>query len=107
MFCKLCDCIVLTQGKIALVDYEDRQRIGLTGWQAKLSRGGWYAYKPVTDKGRTKYVYMHRLIMNCPVNKIVHHKNGDGLDNRKANLEIMSYAEHEQLSRHRRIAKRT
>lgn len=105
-FCELCDCIVLTKGKRAFVDYEDRKRIGIRGWKAKLSRGGWYAYKTIVRNGRTKYIYMHRLIMNCPLGFIVHHRNGNGLDNRRVNLVIMTQQEHEQLSRHLRIARK-
>lgn len=105
-FCPLCDCIVLTNNKRAYVDFEDRHRIGLKGWKAKKSRGGWYAFKKARHGYLTQYVYMHRLIMNCPRGLIVHHKNRNTLDNRKSNLIIMTPEEHEHISRNLRIAKK-
>lgn len=106
MQCDLCDSIQLTCGKRAIVDPQDRQLVGLTGWKAKLSRGGWYAYKPVITKNETRYVYMHRLIAHTPKGMICHHRNGNGLYNRRANLQNMTPNEHEQLSRMLRIARK-
>lgn len=105
-FCPWCDSIVLSGGKRAYVDYEDRRRVGLRGWKAKLSRGGWYACKKIVHYGRTKHIYMHRLIMNTPQGMICHHGKGGTLDNRKQNLQNMTEAEHEQLHRHLRIARK-
>ena len=55
-------------------------------------------YRKGKTKGRT--VYLHRQIMEAELNRalnwdeVVHHKNGDGSDNRIENLMLMSRKEH-------------
>jgi hypothetical protein len=46
-------------------------------------------------------IRLHRLIMNVGKGdkRVVHHINGDTLDNRKYNLMIMSTSEHNRLPR--------
>lgn len=98
--------IRLSGGKVALVDPGDWVKLNRKNWKAKLARGGWYAIRTTVVNGRKKYTYMHRLIMNTPKEEICHHRNGNGLDNRKLNLENMAPTEHDQLSRMRRIARK-
>lgn len=44
---------------------------------------------------------MHRMILNCPKEKVVHHINGNPLDNRKMNLTILTKAEHNLMKKGR------
>lgn len=97
--------IKLTKGKVALVDPVDWILYDRPGWKAKKSRGGWYAYRVDFVNDRFWYTYLHRLIAHTPPGMICHHRNGYGLDDRRVNLENMTPAEHEQLSRMRRIAR--
>ena len=70
--------VVLTNGKSAIVDDEDFDRINSVKWYCD-SLG--YARRNLGDG---KCVYMHREIMAGT--SIVDHTNGDKLDNRKSNL---------------------
>ena len=64
-------------------------------------RKGEKFYKRINIKGQT--VLLHRYVMECHLSRtlspdeIVHHVNGDTLDNRIENLQIMTNAEHVRL----------
>lgn len=74
--------IDLTQGKTALIDDEDWHIINRLIWHANFQHSTWYA---VTRDG----IRMHRILLYVTDSTIqVDHINGDGLDNRKANLRL-------------------
>ena len=73
----------------ALVDDEDFPSLDNYRWHTIKDRSNpnRYAYGWV-DK---KHVLMHKFIVNeLDPNRIVHHINGNTLDNRKSNLEVYS-----------------
>jgi hypothetical protein len=78
--------IPLTQNKFAIVDVEDYEKLSVGRWHLFEGKKNFYA---VRTEGR-KNVFMHRRIMRSPSNCIVDHINRNGLDNRKANLRIVS-----------------
>ena len=78
--------IELTRDKIALVDDEDFE------W---LNQWKWYAAGNYVR--RNPGISMHRLIMGTLPKMEIHHKNGNGLDNRRANLVEMTESEHSKL----------
>ena len=49
--------------------------------------------KYACTKYKNNRIMMHRLIMNCPKDKVVDHINGNTLDNRKSNLRICTQHE--------------
>ncbi len=83
--------IPLTQGKYALVDVEDYERVNQYKWHIRRSNRSntYYAARTVfVSKYNRKLVPMHRFIINAPDGLEVYHINGDGFDNRKANLRL-------------------
>ncbi len=79
-----------------LVDAEDLEKISGFKWNiANCSRHNVpKLYARVTwHKGRSRTYYMHRVIMGEPLGMVVDHKNGNGLDNRRCNLEITTIKE--------------
>jgi hypothetical protein len=83
--------IPLTQGKYAIVDPEDYERIARHKWFAVRYERGYYAVRAAKDsKERQRNVRMHREIMGEPKGEIIDHINHNGLDNRKANLRVVT-----------------
>lgn len=87
--------IPLTQGQHALVDDADYERVSQHKWHIKRYSGG-LAYATGRPNGGERKVLMHRFILNPPDGFEVDHINGDGLDNRRANLRVCSHAENQK-----------
>jgi len=85
--------IPLTQGKFALVDAEDYEQMMKYNWYAWYKRGHISARR---ESGKN----LAREIMGVPRGAEVMHKNHDGLDCRKSNLQIVS---HSEASQHKRL----
>jgi len=95
--------IKLSGGKYTVVDVEDYPKLAQYDWQLYESKSkNLYAVR--FDNGN--FIKMHRVIMNAPLGKIVDHKYGDGLNNRKVNLRIVTKAQN-QLNRRKTTAKTT
>lgn len=87
--------IPLTQGKVAIVDDEDYDRLVAMGkWQIEKRKNTIYATKKILVNGVMKRVYMHSIVMQANGAQ-VDHKFGDGLDNRKENLRICTHAQNQ------------
>ncbi len=86
----------------ALVDEEDRERLSHYAWSPSQKRNHIAAVRrePRGD-GTYRLVYMHREVLGVePDNPlVVDHISGDTLDNRKANLRLLTAAENAQNRR--------
>jgi hypothetical protein len=78
--------IKLTQNKYSAVDEDDFIKLNRYKWHYNVKRKGDQGY--AQRKSKNKIIYMHDFIVNCPPNKIVDHKDGDSLNNKKENLRI-------------------
>lgn len=92
--------ILLTKGEVAIVDWGDHQRLTNYRWQVKVDPCG-VKYAKRAEGKRT--LLMHREILNLsPKDQCVDHINGDGLDNRRINLRVVSSAQNKFNSIRRR-----
>ncbi len=96
--------IPLTRGLHAIVDAADYDWLSQYKWYAgKPTRAGKiYARRALPGGGD---MFMHRMIMQPPKDKVVDHLNGNSLDNRRCNLLVCTQTENIQNSRPRRDSK--
>jgi hypothetical protein len=81
--------IYLGEGEWTILDSEDYYRYGSYKWLLGGRKKKFYATGGIKNKkGEVEISRLHRMIMNPPKRRVVDHKNGDGLDNRRANLRI-------------------
>ena len=81
--------IELRNGQVALIDEMDWGLVGqYHPWRRMDGDRTSYAFCSERVNGKNKATFMHRLIMAAPSDKVVHHINQNGLDNRRENLEI-------------------
>jgi hypothetical protein len=96
--------IVLTKGKIALVDDSDFEKVSQFKWYASFSGNLYYAIRNVWIKKEKRYtrIYLHRYLLDLTdPTAIVDHINGNTLDNRSINLRICNYSQNTQNSKRR------
>ena len=83
--------IPLTQGKMAIVDNEDFEWLSQWKWHIIKGPTTYYAARADYSQKPRQYLYMHRVIMNLPPEEEVDHIDGNGLDNRRANLRSCTH----------------
>ena len=86
----------------AYVSDEDFDLVGQFDWKCIFSGKCFYAVR------EDRWMFMHRLIMHDflrgKVSMVVHHLNGNGVDNRRDNLELMTRYKHTRM--HRAVRKK-
>lgn len=87
--------IPLTKGLVTIIDDEDFERVNKYKWHLLLrnTRRTSYATRSSEVGGTKKTVYLHRFILNASNGLQVDHINGNGLDNRKSNLRLVTHSE--------------
>lgn len=88
--------ISLSKGQVAIVDAIDYEELSAFKWHAHCTHGIWYAMRKAFVDGKRTTLLMHRVLMNVSGKKTVDHINGNGLDNRRANLRLATYTENNQ-----------
>ena len=81
--------IPLTKNKFAIIDDKDCELVSGYSWQENHG----YARTAIYHDKSQRYIYMHRLIMECPESLEVDHINNNKLDNRWTNLRLCSRSE--------------
>ncbi len=86
--------ILLRDGKTAIIDSADIQKVEGFTWFSVSSKGKSYvcAYPKVK---------MHRLLLEATIGVTVDHVNGDGLDNRRQNIRLATQTENTRNVRYR------
>lgn len=77
--------ILLSKGKVVLIDKEDEVELQGWKWVAIPQGHRWRARGHRKVNGKREWVYMHRLILGIYEDEI-DHIDGDPLNNRKSNL---------------------
>lgn len=90
--------IPLTQGKVALVDDADYERVIKYKWNARRFKYTYYAWHTLGRGGRS--IALHRFVMDAKPGEFVDHIDHDGLNCTRANLRICTRT---QNARNRKI----
>ena len=77
----------LTKGMVAMVDDKDFSKLNQWKWSALKSK---YTHYAVRGKGK---IYMHREVLGAPKGKVVDHLNGNGLDNTRKNIRVVTQSD--------------
>jgi hypothetical protein len=103
--------IPLTQGKFAIVDPADYPRLAKFKWRLCRTKGKnvLYAERSIRlpessrkrGSGRYSRILMHRQLIHVPDGFVIDHINGNGLDNRRANLRLATVAQNAWNSKKR------
>jgi len=96
--------IPLTQGKFAIVDPDDYPRLARYKWRICKTKGKnvLYAERSIRrPNGKYSRILMHRQLFNVPKGYVIDHINGNGLDNRMANVRPATVAQNAWNSKKR------
>ena len=89
--------ILLSNGLITVIDAKDVPLVKRWRWHGRNCGAGTYAARttsiyPKGQRRKVVNIYLHRFLTSCPAGLQVDHRNGDTLDNRRRNLEIVTPA---------------
>lgn len=90
--------IQLTQGKVALVDDEDFERLNQFKWYAHKDGKTFYAMRSLPRiNGRQHKIRMHHIVIGFPLKGLMSdHCDGNGLNNQRGNLRFVTSRQNSQ-----------
>jgi len=88
-----CWLVPLSRGKFARIDEQDVALVSAYTWCTSLSKITAYAVTKIGGRKNLVTILLHRLITGAAADMAVDHINHDGLDNRRANLRVVSLQE--------------
>lgn len=89
--------IPLTQGKVALVDDNDYEKLNQHKWYAHKASNFYYAVRMVnTTGGGRKHVGMHTEIIGIKTGYMIDHRDGNTLNNQRFNLRHVTNRQNQQ-----------
>jgi hypothetical protein len=90
--------IPLTQGKSAIIDEADYPLLSQSKWYAYKHGNTFYAARNSPRvTGKSYRIRMHTVIAGTPKGMDTDHINGDGLDNRRENLRVVTHRINTQI----------
>lgn len=93
--------IPLTQGKVALVDDRDYEKLSKHKWYARRRLHLFYAGRNVVIGGKKTTILMHRAILTPTAHQDVDHRDRNGLNNTRKNLRIATDPQNQGNARKR------
>ena len=88
--------ISLSQGRVAIIDDDDYERLSRWKWHARKNGRNWYAQRSERRiKGKQRTIMMHREILGLTFSDglQIDHINRNGLDNRRLNMRFSTRGE--------------
>lgn len=86
----------VTKNKTAILDNEDYLRLRVHRWHAYWDGYNFYVVRTDRTTGKKINISMHHSVVGKPPKGMhVDHINGNGLDNRKENLRIVTIAQNQ------------
>lgn len=93
--------IPLTQGYTAIIDAADVPLVEGYEWNAFLSKHTTYVRRRTSVGGKLRNVWLHRVIAQTPDGLDTDHVDGDGLNNTRGNLRIVTSSQNQCNQRRR------
>ena len=94
--------IPLTQGKVAIVDDADYERINQFKWHAVFDGYNWYASRKIDTPNGRRCFRMHNAIAPPPPGCKWDHDDRNGLNNQRENLRLSTHTQNMRNSFHSR-----
>ena len=82
--------IQISDGFVAQVDDDDYDMVSKHKWRIQMNTNKPYA---------VAQIYMHRLISNVEIDKVLDHADGNSLNNTKSNFRIATKSQNRQSSK--------